>query len=634
MKKITVLLLLAVAALSSLQLSAKEGADIAPATRSGSWTYKPGPYKSLGSDNHMYYDIDYRRLAGPEYQYAVSLLGEINGRYFSSTYGSSDYDTGGYGAGFLAALKVDDHAAEYVNSYGVNGDNIFNSGNGEYGVTLKTSVEGQGEVAARIIYTVTNNNQVPVTVRVGVYADIMIGNDDEANLKCMKHNEDVYGLRLKGKEQGSIFNPITPIMSVLFGEGVTGVTPADEYWFGFFSSNWHPEEMVANPKYTNTIYNTGTQTYQQSEYEVYYGVEDGGYDSGMGFCWKDKEIPAGESIELSYLVAVGEVEFEEPIPDPEDPEGQDIFTYNVEVENIGDETIDGPWNDLTVAHPARIWGHYEHPYGQVGYIEYRVDGASRAWTGEWTRIETPLISGAEEGYNLPFDMFFNPDEEMLHTHELRFTDGLGNYTMLDGLEWEDIRTISLTVDPVQQAYDGTPKIFVVTVGGVDEYTLGADGAYTLPGNYSQSIWGQYDTNTIGINTVEYTVTKGQAEVDVAYVTPVEYDGNAHGATVNVTTGDAQAVVTYVNTADGSILTTAPVEIGSYIIMVNVPETQFYYGIVDAPYGPIVIYGDPTGINEVAVDKQDGVWYTIDGRRVVAPTEPGLYIHNGKKYIVK
>lgn len=616
MRKITVLLLLAVTALCSVQLSAKNGPDIPDPMRSDSYNSIPSYFHSLGDGNHMYYHIDRRRIAGPEYQRAVCLLGEINSRYYSSTYGKYDYFQGddGRGGGFLAALQVDQNPAAYVNSA-----TLFDSG---YGVTLKTDVQGQGEVAARIIYTLTNNLDREVTVQVGVYADIMIGNDDEAGLKYMEHNGEPYGLRLKGKQQYGIY----PIMSVLFGEGVTGVTPCDQHWFGFYSSNWHADEMVGN--YTRTIYNTGTESYDQS-YAEHWEEADGTYDSGMGFCWNDRTIPAGESIELSYLVAVGEVDFEEPIPDPDQP-GQDIFTYHVEAYNIGDENIDDPWNDLTVAHPAHIWGTYEHPYGQIGYIEYRVDGEGR---GEWTRIEEPLISGAES-YDLPFDMFFNPDEDVLHTLELRFTDGLGNYTELNGLEWEDIRTISLTVDPVSQAYDGTPKIFVVTVGGVDEYTLGADGAYTLPGNYSQSIWGQFDTNTIGINTVEYFVTKGQATVTVDYVTPVKWDGNPHGATATVTTGDAQAVVTYVNTADGSVLTEAPVEIGSYLIIVNVPETDYYYGITDAAYGPIVIYGDPTGINEVAVDKQEGAWYTIDGRRVVAPTEPGIYIHNGKKYMVK
>ena len=622
-------MLLVVAALCSMQLSAKEGGDIPSMTRSGAYAYIPNYYHRLGTDSHMYYNIreDGRRLAGPEFQHAVSILGEISGRYFSSTYGSTDYDDG-YGSGFLAAIQVSkgdtDYDAKYVNSLIVDESE---------GVTVTTSVVGQGDNAARIIYTLNNTNaEEEVTVQFGVYADIMIGNDDDAILTRMLHNGEAYGMKLTGERQYYI----TPIMSVLFGEGVTGVTPADKYWFGFFSSNWHANEMVGN--YTNTIYSTGTATYGQ-EYAQYYMQEAtssyNSYDSGMGFCWNNKVIPAGETLELSFVIAIGEVDFEEPIPDPETPEGQDIFTYHVEAYNIGDETIDGPWNDLTVAHPAHIWGTYEHPYGQNGYIEYRVDGATREWTGEWTRIETPLISGDPNGYDLPFNMFFNPDEAELHTLELRFNDGLDNFTILNGLEWEDIRTISLTVDPVSQAYDGTPKIFVVTVGGVDEYTLGADGEYTYPGNYSQSIWGQFDTQTIGINTVEYTVTKGQAVINVIVPDDVEYDGQPHGATVTVIAGDAQPVVTYINVATGEVLTEDPVQVGYYSVVVVVPDTEYYYGIPETSYGTFRIYEDTTGVKELTMGTEDnGAWYTIDGRRVSAPTEPGMYIHNGKKYIVK
>lgn len=615
MKKISLLLFVMLAVLSSLQLNAKLGEDIPAPRRSNNYTSIPSYYYRLADNSHMYYNISERRLSGPMYQYAVSIIGEIEGRYFSSTFGNTSYDDG-YGSGFLAALQVNNNTPVYVNSLNGTTDND---------VTMTTRVEAQGEIAARIIYTLTNNSDADVTVQVGVYGDIMIGNDDEAGLSRMMHDDYAYGLRLRGARQKGI----DPIMSVLFGEGVTGVTPADDYWFGFFSSNWHPNEIVGN--YSSTIYNTSA-TYP-SYYSQYYLVENGTYDSGMGFCWKNRTIPAGESIELSYLVAVGEIDFEEPII-PDDPEpGQDIFTYHVEAYNIGDENIDDPWNDLTVAHPAHIWGTYEHPYGQVGYIEYRVDGEEGR--GEWTRIEEPLISGAES-YDLPFDMFFNPDEDVLHTLELRFTDGLGNYTELDGLEWEDIRTISLEVNPETQVYDGTPKTFVVTVGGAIDYTLGEDGEYTNPGTYSQSIWGQFDMNTIGINTVEFTVDKGQAVVDVVSPGNVEFDGKEHGATVTLITGDTQPVVTYYEVDETGAqhqIDGVPVQEGVYIVVVTVPESEFYYGVTETA-GPYQIYV-PTSVKELSIDGEDnGAWYTIDGRRVVAPTQQGIYIHNGKKYIVK
>ena len=612
MKRFTIILLLAVATFCSLQLSAKEGADIPPANRSGAYTSIPlDVFERLGDESHMYYSIKERRLAGPEEQYAVSIIGEISGRYFSSTFGDTRYDDG-YGSGFLAALQVGSNTPTYVNSL---------DGTVDHEVLMTTAVEGHGDNAARIIYTLTNNSDAEVTVQVGVYGDIMIGNDDDADLSCLKHNEETYGLKLKGDRQYGI----DPIMSVLFGDGVTGVTPADDYWFGFFSSNWHANEIVGS--YSSTIYNTSTQNYS-SYYSYYYMKENQGYDSGMGFCWKNRKIPAGESIELSFIIAIGEVGYEEPITP-----GQDVFTYNVEAYNIGDETIDGPWNDLNVAHPAHVWGYYEHPYGQNGYIEYRVDGANREWTGEWTQIEDPLISG--ENYDLPFDMFFNPDEDVLHTLELRFTDGLGNYTPMNGLEWEDIRTISLTVAPEVQVYDGTPKTFVVTVGGVMDYTVGTEGEYVVPDTYSQSIWGQFDVNTIGINTVNFTIDKGQAVVEVESPGDVEYDGNPHGAIVTLITGDTEPIVTYYQIDDDGVLheiSGVPVEQGIYCVEVVVPESDFYYG-TDGEAGPYQIF-IATSVEELMINGEDnGAWYTIDGRRVAAPTQRGVYIHNGKKYIV-
>jgi len=606
MKKISLLLFVMLVVMSSLQLNAKLGEDIPAPRRANNYTSIPSYYYRLADNSHMYYSIRERRLSGPMYQYAVSIIGEIEGRYFSSTFGNTSYDDG-YGSGFLAALQVNNNTPVYVNSL---------NGTTNNDVTMTTSVEAQGEIAARIIYTLTNNSDADVTVQVGVYGDIMIGNDDEAALSRMMHNDDAYGLRLKGARQ----NGIDPIMSVLFGEGVTGVTPADDYWFGFFSSNWHANEIVGN--YSSTIYNTSA-TYP-SYYSQYYMVEstgNGSYDSGMGFCWKNRTIPAGESIELSYLVAVGEIDFEEPII-PDEP-GQDIFTYEVEAYNFD------AWNDLTVAHPAHIWGHYEHPYGQEGYIEYQVDNENT-----WHRIPTALVSG--EAYDLPFDMFFNPAEDQIHTLNLRFNDGLDNIVELDGLEWEDVRSMSLTVAPEEQAYDGTPKIFVVTVGGAIDYELGADGEYTNPGTYSQSIWGVYEMNTIGINTVEFTVTKGQAVVDVVSPGNVAYDGNEHGATVTLVTGDTQPQVVYYQLDEEGNpheITGVPVNEGVYIVVVTVPESEFYFGVTEEA-GPYQIYVT-TGVKELNIDGEDnGAWYTIDGRRVAAPIERGIYIHNGKKYIIK
>lgn len=52
-------------------------------------------------------------------------------------------------------------------------------------------------------------------------------------------------------------------------------------------------------------------------------------------------------------------------------------------------------------------------------------------------------------------------------------------------------------------------------------------------------------------------------------------------------------------------------------------------------GGLTIGEVPSGISTVKNSKNDnGAWYTTGGQRVVKPTQKGLYIQNGKKYIVK
>ena len=301
----------------------------------------------------------------------------------------------------------------------------------------------------------------------------------------------------------------------------------------------------------------------------------------------------------------------------------DSFNYEVEVYNV-----DG-WNDLSVAHPGHVWGYYEHPYGQNGYIEYMVDGTR----GEWTRIAAELVSGSE--FDLPFDMYFDSEVTDIHTLNLRFTDGLGNYSDMDGLEWEDVRSMSLTVNPEVQTYTGEPQIFVVTVGGDTDYTLGENGEYTNPGTYTYTLEGEYDKGTIGTNTIEFTVDKAQSEIDVIVPESVEYDGCPHGVTVTLISGDGNVTVTYVDLATGGAITNEPTEVGIYEVFVEVAESEFYYGIASTSYGQISIYSTGTDVKELSTaTTDDGAWYTVDGKRVAAPTHPGFYIHNGKKYIVK
>ena len=67
--------------------------------------------------------------------------------------------------------------------------------------------------------------------------------------------------------------------------------------------------------------------------------------------------------------------------------------------------------------------------------------------------------------------------------------------------------------------------------------------------------------------------------------------------------------------------------------------SIYYGAGECHKSNIIWQDNPvaTGISALTTDKlqkREGAWYTIGGQRVVKPTQKGLYIHNGKKVVIK
>lgn len=613
MKKITVLLFALIAGAFAMQLNAAPGK--APA-RSSIYNSNQG-FTQLGSTS-IYYDISKRSAAGPGDQYGVSILGRVKNnsiwtswlypyRYYSST-----YENNGPGAGFIAAFQVNGGEAEYLdarNGYGTTKD----------GVHMSASVVPQGDVAARVIYTLQNTTEEAVTVNAGVWGDIMIGDNDEAPLSRLKNkiNGETYGIKMKHENTD---DDNTVFLCILFGDHVTGVTAADSCWFGFFSSNWHANEICG--AYSKTIYDTNTawgQSYQQ-----FWEVENGEYDSGLGFCWTDREIPAGESIQLSYLISVGEVDFMEPFnpdPDPEPEDPQPVFTYDIEAFDC-----EG-WNDFTAPHPVKVKGEYVHAYGQNGYLEYQVDDENT-----WHTIGE-LISGAEGGYEFDFNVSYNPNRTTDHVVAVRYNDGLGNIIPLNGLSWIDVRSTNVTVtcqdEPV---YNGQPHLFDVFIDR-ETVTIGQNGEYVVPGTYNYTaLVGAFADGTIGENTVSFEVFRAQPTVLVDIPEDCPHTGNPYAATATVTPGVDYTI--YYQPVGGAPTTVAPTEIGVYTVIVVTEQNDYYYGTNEA-YGQLVIYSTSTAVNEInAATKDNGAWYTIDGRRVAAPTQPGIYIHNGKKYMVK
>lgn len=72
--------------------------------------------------------------------------------------------------------------------------------------------------------------------------------------------------------------------------------------------------------------------------------------------------------------------------------------------------------------------------------------------------------------------------------------------------------------------------------------------------------------------------------------------------------------------------------GNYCINSNIANRYPYQSVVGAKLvGP-----NPDGINAINAVKgaDESAWYTVNGVRVAAPTQKGLYIHNGKKVVIK
>ena len=571
MRKVTLFLMALIAGVFAMQVNAQPAK--APA-RSAVYSYLPSGYIALGSydnPNHIYYSTQRQTAVPMGNVHGISIIGEVDGKYYSTTYAKASSDNASNaGAGFIAAMKVDgpilDHDAVLCDCQ---------SGTTSHDVRFTARVEPAGEFGAKVIYTLTNNAWLTSrTVSLGVWADIMIGDNDNAPIYRLVNNQGkVYGLDMKYKnEEDAEPGEKIPVFTAIFG-GVSGITPADDYWFGQFRNNYENNEIVGN--YDNLCdiqIGTGDDaTFQYDVVDEFFMTEGGSYDSGLGFCWKNITLEAGETVELSFIVSASEIDIDEPEPDPDEE-------YNVEVYNTE------AWNDLAADHPARVWGYYKHPFDWTSHIEYMVDGDRG--TGEWTAIPGELTPNSE--FELTFNMNFNPDVADIHTLKLRIVDVEGNPTYLTDLnkEWEDVRNIDLTVNPQTQYYDGTPKTFVVTVGGVLDYTLGEDGGYVEPGTYDFSIYGDYDMETIGINTVEFSIVRRQAGLDVQVPEDCVYDGEEHPATATCD-GDGNVIITYKD-AEGNISTEAPVEPGTYEVFVEVTDGEFYDGIENTSYGTFTI----------------------------------------------
>lgn len=557
----------------------------------------PSGYMQVGTTQLFYNYINYYYGEGAN----IDVQGFYSDAYYGSTYGNG---------GYKVAMSVNDSTALRLDCQ--NGQTVN-------GVTFSAKIEQQGELA-KVSYVLNNTSEESVNISLGVYADVMIGNNDQAPLsRRVDATDNTYGITMKDGNGAQL--------CVLFGSGLAGVTPISDYWFGYYSQNSSAEQIVGN--------------YYQGSYWM---VENGSYDSGMGWCWKNRKIAAGDTITLSYLIGVGDVDLSPKsdfVATPEDPDA---------------------WNDLSLPHKLTLEGKYESPAGLDGKIEYAVEDET-----EWHALTDAMPSGTEFTGTViaQFDT-----AKTKHVIRFRTVDNVDNTTLLSPIEYLDVKYIDFA-GIENYEYSGEPQYqnnltssldkeqFTTQdywnninagtahfkVAGLFPYTIGyhdytfsitpkpfageillEQNQYTYSGQPIRPNWsfsedwmkelvqeGCYDvaytndikpgTGTITIEgknnysgtlTKNFTISKAVVNNNLYKVVMPEedicYDDEVHTPTVKYAAENLGDITfSYAKHGEDSLIASAPKEEGTYDVYMEIAENDCYYGLGKTMLGSFSIY---------------------------------------------
>lgn len=524
-------------------------------------------------------------------EWTIDIYGAFGDYYYSSTFSDG---------GYHAALCVSNSDGEqYYGEVDCRGSELL-------GVQFSASVEQQSELA-RITYTLRNTTDSSATISLGTYADVMIGYNDSAPIsRRIDTGGATYGLTMMDGEGAQL--------CVLFGSGIAGVTSVDDFWFGNYGYNSGAWQIVGN--------------YDQSGNWM---VENGSYDSAMGWCWKDRTIAAGEIQTFSILMGIGDVTLEPNSSfevTPDDPDG---------------------WNNVSLPHRLTINGTYESPAGIQGRIEFSSED-----TDQWEAITDMLTSGSEFEATLVANFDTSKAD---HYIRFRIVDAVGNTTVLQPIVYKDMAyyevtgiqdlpysygepvvqsslSCSIPADEYAVAYSNNVNAGVATMRaeGLFPYTIGTrsytfqvtqlplpggiqlaetqlvyDGSdqypewtFTDPRNQSlypnQGYIATYTDNWLpGIATVtvqginnftgelqaQFYIDKAPFPAESVSIEydgdDITYDGEQHPIRLTGPWGIGEAIIEY--TKDGSAFAGVPCEPGQYVAYwLGVEDGTCYYGI--------------------------------------------------------
>lgn len=560
----------------------------------------PNGYERLGDTNLYYIRKQGGIDAGGVSLGSIDIVGRFGENYYSSTYGNN---------GYVVAMQVGNNTASFMDCL---------EGGILDGIAFRADIEQQGDLA-KVYYTLSNTTKEDLQISLGVYDDVAVGETISPNIsRRVDYNGNAYGMSLVDYNGAQL--------CVLFGSGLAGVTGCDDFWFGSYYLNTNAYSMAGH-------YSSGEN----------YMVENGGYDCGIGWCWKDRTIMAGSTVVFSYLIGVGEVNLEPNSSfevTPDDPEG---------------------WNNLLLPHRLTLEGTYESPAGLDGMIEYAVEDSE-----EWLPLTEMIPSGSTFSESLVATFDVNREK---HVIRFRTVDNVGNATMLHPIEYLDVAyreyhgvtDWTYTGDSLFQTVecDGMESSHITTSGysnnvnagiatfyieGVFPYTIGRKASFfrinpaPLMGDIELSDmdfvyngadimpewWFTEESNGSLVQDVDYTVSfdnnryPGTATVSVTgignytstltkefYIDKAElsddlyvailpqedicYDGNEHKLLFAAIDGVGAAHIEYVRRGETETVVESPVEEGCYDVYMEVADGDWYYGRPREYMGSFTIY---------------------------------------------
>lgn len=211
--------------------------------------------------------------------------------------------------------------------------------------------------------------------------------------------------------------------------------------------------------------------------------------------------------------------------------------------------------------------------------------------GKWdvaTKTQLPLVGKSASGKNI-FKWTYTGSESQLPTH-LIFLDGKGS---------NDGNKITGNVEYVNHGY---------YVEGKYEKTIAP-----APAGKVMVFFDNSTANLADVYCYIYDGTKAAQEwpgLKMSLDNETEYNGKKGYYTVEVPIAFVTGYFVINNGKDGSTLT---------------GETVYVSGQASSI--------ENTTLQEVK-KTEDNAWYTLTGMRISKPTQPGLYIHNGKKVIIR